>query len=61
MRDKISDAFKNQKSDYLEIRIEETENTRIQYRGRELEDIGRSMSLGGNVRALVNGGWGFVS
>jgi len=61
MRHQISQALKKQLADYIEIRIEEREASRIQYRGRELEEVGRNTSLGGNVRALVNGGWGFVS
>ncbi len=61
MRDRITEALKGHNADYIEIRIEEGEATRIQYRGRELEDIGRTTSLGGNVRALVKGGWGFIS
>jgi TldD protein len=61
MRDEIEKALKGQNADYIEIRIEEGDATRIQYRGRELEDIGRTTSLGGNVRALVKGGWGFIS
>jgi TldD protein len=61
MRDQIADALKGQVADYIEIRVEESEATRISYRGRELEDIGRTTSSGGNVRALVKGGWGFVS
>ena len=61
MRDQITSALKGQDADYIEVRIEEGESSRIQYRGRELEDIGRSTSRGGNVRALVNGGWGFIS
>ncbi|MBE0415635.1 MAG: TldD/PmbA family protein [Dehalococcoidia bacterium] len=61
MREQIADALKGQDADYIEVRIEEREASRILYRGRELEDIGRSTSRGGNVRALVKGGWGFVS
>ncbi len=61
MRDVITEALKDHGAEYVEIRIEESEGTRIMYRGRELEDIGSTTSLGGNVRALVNGGWGFVS
>ncbi|KPJ51976.1 MAG: peptidase C69, partial [Dehalococcoidia bacterium DG_18] len=61
IHDQIASALKGQRADYIEVRIEEREASRIQYRGRELEDIGRSTSLGGNARALVRGGWGFVS
>ena len=61
MRDEIASALKGHEADYIEVRLEEGETSRIQYRGRELEDVGRSTSRGGNVRALVNGGWGFTS
>ena len=61
IREQISDALKGQIADYIEIRIDEGEATRIQYRGRELEEIDRSTSRGGDVRALVRGGWGFRS
>ena len=61
MRDELTAALRGHSADYIEIRLEEADATRISYRGRELEDIGRSRSAGGNVRALVRGGWGFVS
>ncbi len=61
MREQLASALTGHDADYIEIRIEEAEATRIQYRGQELEDIGSTTSLGGNVRALVKGGWGFVS
>jgi len=61
LRDRIAAALKGQNADYIEIHLEERQSSRIQYRGRELEDIGLSTSVGGNARALVNGGWGFVS
>ena len=60
-RDQILDALKGHEADYIEIRLEESEASGIQYRGRELEDLSRSTSLGGNARALVKGGWGFIS
>jgi predicted Zn-dependent protease len=61
MRDEITDALKSHQADYIEIRIEENKSTRLVYRGKRLEEVGRMSSLGGNVRALVKGGWGFVS
>jgi TldD protein len=61
MQDKISNSLKGHKADYIEIRLEESQATRIIYRGNRLEEIGRTSNLGGNVRALVKGGWGFVS
>ncbi len=61
MRNEIECALKEHDADYIEIRIEEGNGTRIQYRDQHIEDIGRTTSCGGNVRALVKGGWGFVS
>ncbi|MBC8276521.1 MAG: TldD/PmbA family protein, partial [Chloroflexi bacterium] len=61
MQDKIANSLKGHNADYIEIRLEESKATRIIYRGNRLEEIGRISSMGGNVRALVKGGWGFVS
>ncbi|MCK4402602.1 MAG: TldD/PmbA family protein, partial [Dehalococcoidia bacterium] len=44
-----------------EAHFEESEATHIVYRGERLEEVNRTCSSGGNVRALVKGGWGFVS
>ena len=60
-RDQIADALKGHDAEYVEVRLEEDKTTRIQYRGRELEDISQPTSTGGCARALVKGGWGFVS
>ncbi len=60
MRDRIADALKGHNAEYVEIRLEESQGTHIRYRGRELEEIGRTSDVGGNVRALAGGGWGFV-
>jgi TldD protein len=49
------------KADYIEAHLEESTSSYITYRGRVLEAIGKSASVGGNIRALVRGGWGFVS
>ena len=59
-RDQIAEAVKGHTADYIEVRLEERKATYIQYRGRELEDISQSASLGGSARALVKGGWGFI-
>ena len=61
MRDLIENALRDHDADYCEIRVEESASTSILYRGKELEDIGRTTGIGGNVRAAVKGGWGFVS
>jgi predicted Zn-dependent protease len=60
-RPEIEAALRGHEADYLEVRLDDTATNRIVYRGRELEEIGRSRSFGGNARALVRGGWGFVS
>ena len=57
----LTEALKGRNADYIEARLEESQSSHITYRGRELESIGRTTAIGGNVRALVKGGWGFVS
>ena len=57
----LAEELKKHDADYIEARLEESQTSHITYRGRELESIGRATAIGGNVRALVKGGWGFVS
>ena len=57
----IAEALKGKSADYLEAHLEQTSSSHITYRGKKLESIGRSTAIGGNVRALVRGGWGFTS
>jgi len=57
----LAEAIKQSDADYIEARLEQSQTSHITYRGRELESIGRATTTGGNVRALVRGGWGFVS
>ena len=57
----LAETLKKYNEDYIEARLEENQTSYITYRGKELENIGRSTAAGGNVRALVKGGWGFVS
>jgi TldD protein len=58
---KLAEALKKYKADYIEARLEESQRSHITYRGKELESAGQSAAVGGNIRALVKGGWGFVS
>ncbi len=58
---KLAAALKKHCADYLEARLEESQTSHITYRGKALESVGRATSSGGNVRALVKGGWGFTS
>jgi TldD protein len=57
----LAEVVKRYSADYIEARLEESHSSHITYRGRELESIGRATAVGGNVRAQVRGGWGFVS
>ena len=57
----LAGSLNKYKADYIEIRLEESQTGQISYRGRTLESVNKSIAVGGNVRALVKGGWGFVS
>ncbi|MGR3310743.1 MAG: TldD/PmbA family protein [Candidatus Brocadiales bacterium] len=57
----MKNAIKSVKADYIEIRIQEATGTGITYTGKELENISESSGMGGSVRALIKGGWGFVA
>jgi TldD protein len=57
----LAETLKKAKADYIEARLEESQRSHITYRGRELESVDQSAAVGGNIRALVRGGWGFVS
>ena len=54
-RDLIVDAMKGHGADYCEIRIEETDSTRLTYQGNSLDAIAQTSGLGGNVRAATKG------
>jgi TldD protein len=57
----LAEAVKKYSADYIEARLEQSQRSHITYRGRELESVDQSTAVGGNIRALVRGGWGFVS
>ncbi len=46
---------------YVEVRVHRGRGSHVTWSGKELEGIGESTSLGGCVRVLVNGAWGFTS
>ncbi|MFC1937678.1 TldD/PmbA family protein [Chloroflexota bacterium] len=57
----LAETLKKCDADYIEAHLEESQSSHIAYRGRELDSLGRSTAIGGNVRAMVKGAWGFVS
>ncbi len=62
MKSLVEDTIKSVSADYLEIRIEKTRKLSISYDGRNnLKNVSQVEDSGGYVRALVGGGWGFIS
>ncbi|UCF71890.1 MAG: TldD/PmbA family protein [Deltaproteobacteria bacterium] len=61
MRERIEKALRKSDAEYTEIRIEAVTSSWVDFRGQELDSIGSSRTLGGIVRALVKGGWGYVT
>jgi TldD protein len=61
VRNQFVDAMKGYDADYIEVHFEESQATNIVYRGKSLEEISGTHNSGGNIRALVQGSWGFVS
>ena len=57
----LSAQLKRYDADYIEARLEDSQTSHLTYRGKNLESVGRSTASGGNVRALIRGGWGFTS
>ena len=47
--------------DYLVIRLEEAEGTDILLRGDKVETLSEGISIGGQIRACYQGGWGLSS
>ena len=57
----LADILSGLASEYADIRIEESEQARIVYRGRELDEIGRAFEKGGCLRVFHRGNWGSAS
>ncbi len=60
MKDQLLKAVERSRADYTDIRVERTWNTRVLYRGRDLENLETASERGGIVRCLVGGGWGIA-
>jgi TldD protein len=61
MRDRLSEALKVQDVEYADIRLEDKTTTWVNFRGPDLDTIGSARSVGGIVRALYKGGWGYAT
>lgn len=57
----LADVLSGVASEYADIRIEESEQARIVYRGRDLDEIGRAFERGGCIRVFHQGNWGSAS
>jgi len=61
MKIDIEALSKGRNCDYLEIRLEDSQRTDIQFSGRDIDKSLIKREFGGNVRACHKGGWSFVS
>ena len=61
MKEKLLRICQGMPADYCEVRVHEGSATTLDYAGKELEDIGERTGLGGCVRVLKDGGWGFTT
>lgn len=61
MRDRLFEALKAQDVEYADIRVEDKTNTWVNYRGPDLDTIGSARTVGGIVRSLCKGGWGYAT
>ncbi len=61
MQNKLKEALQVHGVDYVDIRIEDLTETQVLFRGQDLDNIGSSRTVGGIVRALYKGGWGFAT
>lgn len=61
MKDHLIELAKKSGADFCEIRVEDSAQTSLTFQGPDLENVQESNIYGGNVRACVNGCWGFVT
>lgn len=61
MQDRLTEVLKIHNVDYADIRIEDKTQSQVMFRGPELDTIGSSRTVGGIVRALYKGGWGYAT
>ena len=62
MRDRLTESLKAATDvEYADIRLEDKTNTWVNFRGPDLDTIGSARTVGGIVRALHKGGWGYAT
>jgi len=61
MQDQLTHALKTHDVEYADIRIEDVTESWVRFRGPDLDSIGSSRTVGGVVRALYRGGWGYAT
>jgi TldD protein len=61
MQDRLNSALRAHDVDYADIRVEDNTTTWVTYRGPNLDTIGSARTVGGIVRALYKGGWGYAT
>jgi TldD protein len=61
MQDQITQAIKKHNVDYVDIRLEDKTDSWVHFRGTELDSTGSARVVGGIVRALYKGGWGYAT
>ncbi len=61
LEDLIRKAVESVEAQYVDIRVERTEETRVRYIGKRLEFIEENNICGGHVRVLDEGAWGFAA
>jgi len=61
IRAKASRVLESHGFDFAEIRITSGVSTAITLSGNEIETMSSGESVGGSIRVLLNGAWGFVS
>ena len=61
MRERMEKALRTSDAEFAEIRIETATSSWVSFRGEDLDSIGSASTLGGIVRVLVKGGWGYAT
>src|SRR4030066_1157108 len=62
MRERLTEALKAAVDvEYADIRLEDKTNTWVNFRGSDLDTIGSARTVGGIVRALYQGSWGYAT